>query len=350
MKIGIMTFHWATNYGAVLQAFALQEACDKMGADTFIIDYYPRHYKKNILNSFLSTHLQVILSKIKEIPKEKQIEEFRRKYLKRTSYFNANIKLKNAVLPFECYICGSDQIWNESFSTYGEFKPTYSYFLDFAPDDKIIASYAASFGTDNLTSSLRVNIKKLLNRFDFISVRENSGAKIINDLGFDNVFVVPDPTLLLEKGEYEKFVTPKTNKFPRAFVYMLHNQISNADNILKILSYRNYESIICDNIGVEEWLSQIYNSDIIVTNSFHGTVFSIIFQKPFIAIPVNGSRMNNRIETLLGKLGLQNRIFQGNLDILETPIDWQDVEKRLNKYRAEGYNFLNKVIHFEKDE
>ncbi len=348
MNVGVITFHWATNYGAVLQAYALSEYLNKSGNAAEIIDYYPRRYKKNIVNAFATRHISAIAKRVKEISKERKIETFRKKHLKLTRYFKSNKELLNERLNFDCYICGSDQIWNKSFLCSGERKKTYSYFLNFAPDDKIIASYAASFGVTKYKDELKSDIKKYLSRFDFISVRENTGLDILNDIGINIGCVVPDPTLLLKKNDYEKLLL-ENKKEKYDFVYMLHGKDSDANDLIKYEADKGISTVLCGNIGIEEWLTNIYYANHIITNSFHGVVFSIIFEKPFTAILIEGSGMNDRIITLLDKLGLQNRIYTGDTSITEKAVDWKNTANKLNEYRSIGYDYINKILNYKKE-
>ena len=344
MKIGIITFHWAANYGAVLQGYALQEKLTKKGNKVSIINYYPKRFKKNYLNALLTKHIRQIPARIREIEKEKNIAPFRKRYLNMTKYYSSSEKLKNAEFLFDAYICGSDQIWNESFTLKGERKKTFSYFLDFAPKEKIIASYAASFGVTKYNQTLKPYIKKELKRFDFISVREKSGAEIVEDLGLEKPYIVPDPTLLLEKKDYEKFVT-KNMSDAYIYKYMLHGQKC---DVYSIIEDNNLKVVEAQNESVEEWLSNIYYSELVITNSFHGVVFSIMFQRPFIAVLIEGSGMNDRIVTLLKKSGLENRIWRKGTTIESEPIDWQTVSKNMEEYRLFGEQYLDMIINYKK--
>lgn len=348
MKIGIITFHWATNYGAVLQAYALSAYINSVGCDAEIINYYPRRYKKNIINAIVTRKPVLIPQRIREVLKDKKIDNFRKKYLRITKYFESNDKLKNANFNFDCYICGSDQIWNESFLCRGERKKTYTYFLNFAPTEKIIASYAASFGVTEYKEELKDDIRNNLKRFDFVSVREETGLRILQDIGISNACVVPDPTLLLQKKDYEKFIYPNKQQVEYAFVYMLHGRRKDADELIKSVRTKQMNIIDCEDVSLEEWLSKIYYAKHVITNSFHGIVFSIIFEKPFTAILIEGSGMNDRIITLLGKLGLSERIYNGNDKINENDINWNIVEQRLDAYRRVGYDYIEKILKCEK--
>lgn len=346
LKIGILTFHWATNYGAVLQCYALQQALTQLGHDVEAIDYYPKRYKKNLFYPFKTKRITHIKRRFSEVRKEKEIAIFRTKNLKCSKYFSSNKELKNFKLDYDCVICGSDQIWNESFTRHAEHKRTYTYFLNFVPDNIIKASYAASFGTTKYPEDLMSELKSLLARFDFISVREKTGLDILKGAGICNAQMVPDPTLLLDKKDYEKFIE-KTKKGKNAFVYMLHDRMADADELINYAKNDNYEINVCQEIGINEWLSRIYNSDVVITNSFHGIAFSIILEKQFVAFMIEGSGMNDRIHTLLDKLNLTSRIYTGDANILYQPIEWRTVKSSLDNYRKDGYGYLTNLASKE---
>lgn len=347
MKIGILTFHWASNYGAVLQAYALQKFLEQMGNDVEIIDYYPSRYKKNLLYLFSSKRIRRVPEHLLEIRKERKIVPFRDEMLKKTSYYPSNNALKKAEFNYDCVICGSDQIWNESFLQCGEGKKTCTYFLDFVKSGVVKASYAASFGTVQYAEELKNDLKRMLHDFDFISVREYTGLDILKDVGIDHTCVTPDPTLLLDPACYMQHVTPDHNE-KNAFVYMLHEKKRDAIPLVHYAKKSDFAIRECGIIGIRQWLSAIFNSDLVITNSFHGVVFSVLFHRPFVAILIDGSGMNDRIVTLLNKLGLQERIFNGDTSIIDKEINWNDIDIKLADYRHEGYEYIMQVLNFNK--
>lgn len=346
MKIGILTFHWAANYGAVLQAYALQQALKSLGANVEIIDYYPASYKKNILYAFKTKHINHIHRRIIEVRKEKIIELFRKDNLKRSRYYKSDNELKQLLGEYDCIICGSDQIWNESFYKYGEHGKTAVYFLDFLNNKTIKASYAASFGTTKYNTELLSEIRQYLSDFDYVSVREQTGVEILKEIGID-ACVVADPTLLHDKTLYEKFTKGSIND-KCAFTYMLHGKYKDAQSLVKYARNNGFTISNCGIIGVEEWLSNIHNSGLVITNSFHGVAFSVVFRKPFVAIMINGSGMNDRIVTLLARLGLTDRIYSGDNSIIDKKIDWESVNGRLEKLKNIGYDYLRQIVNTER--
>jgi hypothetical protein len=349
MKIGTITFHWATNYGAVLQAFALQKYLKLNGYETEIINYIPFRVR------LIQTIMNIKNLKIIDFVKEYKINKFRKQYLslsKKT--FHTNNSLVKEYHDYDVCICGSDQIWNESFVLYAESKPTLSYYLNFVGREKTRISYATSFGTDKLSSEVVNLIKPELAKFKNISVRENTGKTIIEDMGL-NAELVVDPTLLLESKVYEELIDKENTKNHfQLFSYILHDNQITAEKISKYI-FDNYFDKSVDKkynmqpIGIYEWLYNARNSRLVLTNSFHGAIFSIIFKTPFIVIPVDGSRMNDRISTLLSSVGLQNRIINkfdaSEIDrVMKDVIEWEQVDIKVQRLRKGSIEFLEKVL------
>lgn len=340
MKIGILTFHWATNYGAVLQCYALQTYLESNGHVVEIVNYMPAQYDDNLwtffrFRKFLRYQEYKCLHE-----KEKQIKSFRNKFLKQTSRFRKESELFEATMQYDILITGSDQIFNPSFLINGERGGSTAYYLGFTNRVKKI-SYAVSFGCTEYPSELQEQIKGLLSSFDAVSVRESTGKVIIDNLGINGAVVVPDPTLLLRGKSYMRFISPTNND--SCFVYMLHNQesilVKNTSVLKQKIHFSKSESI-------EKWLGNIHNSLGIITNSFHCVVFSLLFHKPFVVI-LNSKEnidMNDRFYTLLGKCGLTDRIttFQDyDQSILTKNIDWEKVELNLETIRTIGKHFLS---------
>ncbi len=344
MFIATMTFHWSANYGAVLQAYALQKYLQLEGYNTEIIDYRPVIVlvKQAVLSgrNGIGDHLK----------KQKKLDEFREKYLKlsnRTYRFGSQLnKCKDN---YDVVIVGSDQIWNESFTLRGEFKNTLSYFLDFLPDNVMKISYAASFGFSGLPTSSYIDaVKDSISRFRAISVREEEGAQIVKQFGL-NADVVCDPTLLLEKKDYiDTFNLQKDRT--GVFAYILQKRqddawqtVSTAADYLDCSFNKQFSG------SMTEWLNSIMTAELVVTNSFHGTLMSIILNKPFIAITINGSGMNSRLYTLLSETDLLSRLIEKYdstrvYSIINSDIDWCEVNAKLTSLRQKGRNWLKNHI------
>lgn len=350
-KIATITFHWATNYGAVLQAYALQQYLIQCNYQTEIINYLPSRVR-------ISQKLMSVLNRdFSFFKKEKRINEFRKNEMLLTSKkFGTNKALHKCADKYSAVICGSDQIWNETFTLFAEGKPTLSYYLNFVGENTKKIAYAVSFGTSKLREQVKEIVGPQASTFDSVSVRENSGKEILSELGVSSTVVV-DPTLLLRKESYEALLekrkAPETSK---VFSYIIQKNQTNAEKISDYISAKfgkkqnkNVYGIDC---GIYDWLYNIKNSEFVVTNSFHGVVFSIIFHTPFIAVAVENSRMNDRIYTLLSALGLESRIVdkfdEALVDgIINTEIDWENTENKLDALRKSSAEFLMEAL---KDE
>ena len=344
MKIGILTFHWATNYGAILQAYALQTYLKGQGHDAEIINYRPAR------NIFLQRLTWIKNGEWGNFGKENKLETFRKKYLTVSKKkYSSNKDLQNMKDTYDLILCGSDQVWNFSFIQYAEAnKRTYSYYLDFVGGQTKKAAYAASFGCNKIPFEYQQDICSQLNTFSHISVREKTAQGMVQELGL-KAQVVVDPTLLLDVEKYKDFCT-ETEKKQGLFIYKLHNNQTLLTQTEKYLAGTMPFSYADKNTTLETWLQAIKAAALVLTNSFHGVVFSILFQTPFISVLVEGSDMNDRITTLLSSLGLQERIVteydEKSIErIRNMPIDWEDVARKLKVLRGESEDYLSSVIN-----
>lgn len=345
MKVGILTYHWANNYGAVVQAYALLEKLKDMGHDAFVIDRirtfsswrwlyhgysYKHHYSWNKFQKFNKNHL---------VPK--------------TPLYKSSKQLADdfANQHFDAVIVGSDQVWRETFMGH-------DYFLDFVSGNCKKVSYAASFGLskwtngENFTAKARV----LLRQFDAISVREKTGVDICKKVFGVEAQLVIDPTLLWDASFYETKLLVSSNEaeLPLVASYILgvnpeQQKIAKKMAEEEGLDYVNLwglKSFVQGHYTVVEWLQHIHDAKYIVTNSFHATVFSILFHKHFVVLN-NKSGGSDRIVTLLKTLGLQ-RLFVDSLDevrqMLKQPIDYQQVDEKISLLRINSLNFLNSIL------
>lgn len=336
-KVGILTFHWATNFGAVLQAYALQKCLEKMGFDAEVINYRP--YRIILIQKI------TMWRNYEHQRKERALRRFRKKIKLSNQTVHTAKELKFVFEQYDSIIAGSDQIWNESFTLGAEGKVTLSYFLQNCPSHIKRISYAASFGAEKVSELYKEQVKPELSQFSAISVREKTGMNIVRWIGLEAEEVC-DPTLLLTKEDYWKLTKDIQLDVPSVFSYILHKH----QETIKIAEY--VKKMLGDNIGVsecsglEEWLYAIQHSEIVVTNSFHGVMLSIILNKPFIAVLIKGSGMNDRLSTILAEVGLENRAvdsYDENLidAILRSPIAWNHVNNRLEALRNHGRSFLN---------
>lgn len=370
MKIGIITY-WITrsNYGTVLQNYALQTFLRSFGFETFLIrtdiplgcsrlDYYKSLLQKNGFFSLACYFKSRLFCKIaRKISSEnknddkRNFPDFVNKNLNPTKVFRSLSELESDCPMAAIYIAGSDQVWN----TYGENYNTVSeqikaYLLSFAPDSAKKISCAASFGKSSLAVEFENLFKQELSEFDFISCCEKSGVEICKGLGFENAVLQQDPTMLLSSDEYKKIASKNlVPKKPYILLYLLGNDTDFSTRRLKqFAKLKNLEVVYvpaneAQKINfhkktfptVEEWLGLYENASAVVTNSFHGTVFSLIFNKSFLSVHQTGKfeDQNVRIDSLLEDFGLKNRIFSGDFEKLFAPVDFENVNKRLEEIR-----------------
>lgn len=346
MKIGILTFHWATNHGGILQAYALQKYLSIAipDSDVIIIDYWPARYQKSIKRAIHSRHISAIANNFKDIKKEKILAPFRER-MKKTYRYYSQKQLQDFPPQVDVLISGSDQVWNEFYTMKGEGGVTTAYFLPFQPNAKRI-SYAASFGFVTLKPEMEEIIKPCLEKFDAISVREQTGKAILDSIGVDSV-VVCDPTLLLESNDYFELCSGQKDEKYIAKYILRAQSAETLDLISSIEKEVGVDKEITDisMVSIEEWLGAIKNAKYLVTNSFHGVVFALKFHTPFFVVGESRglSGMNDRFNTLLGVVGLKDR-FVSSIDEVKAQvtaqIDWDDVDQKLSAYSETGKKYL----------
>ncbi len=360
-KIGLVTFFESSNYGAVLQAFATQKyiedntdfACEiiRIRRDTHAKNsaaLQSSEQKPSFLNKVIGKLNSKQAKKLGEI-KLKRFKEFRKNKIKCSEklYENAD-DVKADALNYSAFVCGSDQIWNPFHKIFSD-----GYMLSFVPDGIYKFSYASSFGVDDISQAAEKEKKaEYLKRLNAVSVREESGADIIEKMGLDRPCVTMDPAFLLNKNEWNEALglTENAKKEKYVLVYALIN-VSKAvkkqiegfakEKGLKI-------KIIPDNrqntqnfydkpfdAGPKEFVSLIQNAEYVFTNSFHGAVFSLIFKKQvfgFIGDDENARKRACRIIELFEKAGLESRVISGNENLSEyNNIDYSVTDEALQK-------------------
>lgn len=354
-KIGVLTFHNAVNYGAALQAYALERYIEKKGVDSELIDYQnPYVYREPTLKwIWKGKNLVWNVYNTVEYPfwykRYKKFETFIHKVNVSNKYETGNFS------KYSCLLVGSDQVWNLN-TTHGDF----TYYLKGVKDVRK-CSYASSFGTVKLDDKYMDDIRNSLQGFDVLTVRENSGKKFINELlpGRD-VELVLDPTFLLTRDEWRKIlVKPKYNE-KYILIYQLayskplihYAQLLAKARKCKLITINGnprqpFKGINVLDAGPDEWLGLVEGAEMVLTNSFHGTVFSIIFQKNFYtSLLTDQAERNDRVMTLLTELGLEDRILldEMNLESMDDKIDYSVIDGRLNRLINTSYNCLDKVI------
>lgn len=336
-KIGILTYHKANNLGAVLQAYALQHKLLQISpkCDIEIIDYNNGLFIEKDKNNSLKSFFKNIYYKIKN----KGFENFREKYLIVSNLYTVDTIYKSNEI-YDAFITGSDQVWNLSCSG-----NDYSYFLNFVDKNKIKISYAASIGTYEFKNDEKIKIKEMLSSFDKISIRENNSLKYF-DFIKKEISVVPDPVFLLNKNEWEEIIPKRIIKQDYILVYLIQDDINvmkNAEkyakeNNFKLISNKKSIEFILNN-SPEKFLSWIKYAKCIFTNSFHGTAFSLIFEKNFYAdIQLKNGKINNRVNDLLKGLSSEEHIIKN--DILTEKFDYTKTNKKIDELRQIGLSYL----------
>lgn len=362
-KIGQLTFHGAHNYGSVLQAYALSKELQIMGHETEFINLRPKSQKamyKVIREGDKGIHKlfrYLIYPALKK--RSNHFERFINEVLPVTKKEYASTEeLKNEQFDYDTYICGGDQIWNpicQDFET-----AYYLRFLDGNNTAKKI-SYSPSLGKTEFDENMLWEIGKWVQNFDSISVREPRGAEIIQNLTNKTVHTVCDPVLLLDKNEWEKIAIRPKYKKPYILVYFLENNHGNRNLTEYLHKITGYDVVIFNeyirdfvktyhkaySVSPEEFVGLFMNASLVYTNSFHGTVFSTIFERPFItAIAADQENAINNNDSrkidYLRKIGLDNRLYtvgQPNKDFLLN-IDYTEVRKKIEDFRKCSLKYL----------
>lgn len=370
MKVCTITCHDVYNHGASLQAYALMTYLKILGNDVEIIDYKPDylsgHYKLFSIDNpkwdinYITKLIYIILKfpfKILSLKRKKEFDTFKNKFMSLSKYrYTSNMQLKNNVPKADVYLCGSDQIWN-CLRNNGK-DP--AFYLDFVPDSKIRASYAASFATDTIDDKYKSFVRENLLKLDRLSVREKSGKKIINKLELKNVEVVVDPVFLLDRKIWNK-IGDEEFKEKYVLVYdfdknpiikKLAMEISyyRECKIYTISHYRGgYEDKNFKYSGPETFVSLVKSAEFVISNSFHAVAFSLIYKKP-MAVVRRLENINTRMRDLLIDLNLEHRYIENDyiLDKLLEDIDYAKVDKILNIKIFSSKNYINEVLSIKK--
>lgn len=351
MRVAIITLIGYKNYGNRLQNYALQETIKKFNnCEVFTISNSSTNQKntimlmlKNLIYKAVNIHKTYFLTK-----KTNNFKGFINDQIKQVDFEDVNLE------KVDFFIAGSDQIWNPFFNDSTDFM-----FLSFSSKQRCNIAYAPSFGVEELPKEITSKYKKLLSNIGFLSVREEAGKDIIYNILKKNVPVLVDPTLLLTKQEWLKISKPHKYR-PREkylLTYFLGNEKEN--NIEFIEKYATTEKLkiihlgdIKDKkrytIGPGEFLDYFNNADCIFTDSFHGSVFAILFEKPFVVF--KRGNMNSRIDTLLDKFQLKERHWDYvNEHQNYSDIDFSHVPNILREEREKSFNFLRHAFGIMED-
>lgn len=376
-KVGIITTFRQPNWGSVLQAFALQKTIEKHGYDVEVIDYqYPNEFHwergkswgrppkrclKNLLHQ-IKTNILCSLG-FRAWPMMHLLNTFIKQEMKVSAPYHSYRHLHENPPYYDVYISGSDQIWNPN-TMYGDM----SYMFDFATSGSIKISYASSFSCLTIPDDYKKEYCSLLKTYKAISVRENNGKKIIQDLIGQDAKVVLDPTLLLNKNDWKQVAAgAKKTKLPEQYIlcYMLAYTFDADEPMGKLLSniQKKYKMPVIAlrqmptpfkgdeyklpksyNKGIREFLYLIENASIIVSSSFHGTAFALNFGKPLVALAANNE--DDRLASLLDNLELSNLLILDDSDYanIDPFYDVVEEQKQLQILRDGSLKFLSDNI------
>ncbi len=351
MKIGIVTYHRTNNYGAVMQSLATRFVLEGMGHEVYYVDYWPdyhrKHYKCFSFRAFIKSLFSL------------NVLGYLKVYVwKKRRFDNFEVFFEKFIYPYcrpiddtyDVVIYGSDQIWRKQ-KALGSYNPFY--FGDNNIKTKQNISYAASMGILPDNDADKAKVKKLVSHLDRISVREEGLRQLLLSLGFENVSLSLDPTLLLTSMEWNKFLPTETYSGQRyALVYIMGpnafdmNEVKKFtdSNGLKLIVLRGYATTKetdtnITSAGPYEFIRLIKNAEYVFSTSFHGLAFSIIYEKEFLTSFMSNS---GRAESLLNQLGIKGRLLPPKSHIPQDlpPIDYNTVRSKLETYRKEAFDFL----------
>lgn len=377
-KLGVCIELKNNNYGSMLQSYATQVMLSNYQFDYDLINYKKVYDLKFILKSiprvfnnvtwqdkFAENEKKQFIKKHPEVQnsvklRKKAFEDFRKQYfLANNPTYVGYDNLKKESEKYSAFLTGSDQLWSPSGLA------TNFYNLMFAREDSTKISYASSFGVKMIPWYQKNRTKKYLNRIQYISCREKSGTEIVKYLTDRNVPVVADPTMLFTAEEWDKNLPCKrVQEGEYIFSYILGTNFDyrkqveklSKDTNLPIVSIHqfvdadlNFGDVVVEDAGPAEFVDLIKNAKYVCTDSFHGSVFSIINHKNFIVFnrysDTSKASKNTRIDNLCGNLGLQNRRFKGNItQEIQQEIDYDTVDSKLEKIRKSSYEYLENAF------
>ena len=337
MKIRLMTFHTPKNYGAVLQAYSLMSYLNKFSDDVKIIDY----------------NTPELRAKYPIIPKSKNFKQFAAKMIMLPLYICKKLSaLTSSRIEADTVITGSDQVFNPTRIS-DERK---AFYLDFVPNGIKRVSYAASFGVKSIPDEKYDEIANYLKKFDLISVRESAGIDIVKDLSGKKATEVLDPVFLNDKIFWSNTAKPYKKKFENyLFYYRLMNSADSDRTARKIAKEKNLRLVVMTDgllkwkadkvlrdVGPDEFLYLTQFADYVVTDSFHGVAFSLIFEKQFAFSDINPAT-NERGLNLLKNAGI-DRIAFCSAPEFSTELNYSKINARLSALIIKSQNFLEKAL------
>jgi hypothetical protein len=365
LTVRTITCHDVYNFGASLQAYALMKYLESLGHEVQIIDYKSDYLTFNLWaigkkwNKNLAVKLlyfsYVIPKRLGMKKRRARFDIFTAQQLKLTPVsYTSFSQLKENPPIADVYFAGSDQIWNPLLPNGVD----RSFYLDFVPEDKLRASYAASFAVHEIPSELQSFVKGMLSKLDFISVRETTGVELVNSLGFNEAEVVVDPVYLLSNESWTQLSIAPAKKDKYIFVYDQENNGLLKKAALYLSKKYGYKIVAIEALypmryahtrvkdaGPREFLGLIQNCEICLTNSFHCVSFSLIFNKRFYLFKRTHLNVNSRMVDLLNYLDLGDSIIESfdNHWVVDD-IDYKKVNVKIDARKISSYSFIDKVL------
>lgn len=367
MKIKTITCHDVYNLGASLQAYALQHYLESRGHDVQIIDYKPdyqsRHYKLWIVANPVFDKPIIkqlyLLAKLPErlwaLRRKKVFDVFTEKYLKQTTRYNSYEELRADAPQADCYIAGSDQIWNPLFFSSRDA----AFYMDFGAKEVKRISYAASFATPTVPPEFREFMSSKLKGIDAVSIRERISLPLLAELGREDGVAVCDPVFLLSRDEWnetlkhENLQTCTNDKYLLVYLTDKGPQIERIAQEIKlrtgwkIYSVGGIKAQCADrsfsNAGPLDFVQLIRDAQFVISNSFHATAFSLIMGTKFCVVN-RADAINERMKSILEDYGLSHRLVSEYSDTLLADLNLSEVDARMARIVAESKNWLNSQL------
>ena len=365
-----MTFHDAANYGAALQAYALQAYLQGAGYDCEYLDYRNErrrqmydmgfHIRDNIRRGNFAAALKYALGFPFMEARKRRFAAFRKAYLRVGALeCRTSDELKRTLDVYDKFIVGSDQVWNPDNN--GE---DTAFLLDFVPERNRKIAYSSSFGIDKIPAELRSKYANCLKQIGHVSVRERAGCRLVEELTGRNVPLVMDPVFLPGRGHWDSIAGSSSNR-KRPFVFSYTNREGQAEGFFKEtgFSLKGMElhklarqtspgDFLNPNIKVTysmppvEFLRKVRDAELVITASFHCLAFSLIFNKPFVCFLTGDAGKDERISGQLKELDLETRIFRPGMSLeqVQAPIDYARVNAKLSELVARSADYLRSAL------
>lgn len=352
MRIGILSFQFSDNYGALLQGYALRQTLISLGYYAEIINYWPSESENTKVD--LKSIIIKLITNLDSKKRKAKSNFFRKQYLGITTQkMGSTEELHNTASQYDALIVGSDQVWNCSLT-----RCDWNYLLQFENNNQKKFSYAASFGFEQIPEEYRKQYKKNLSEFNMISVREKQGKKIIKNLIGLDVPCLLDPTFLLDKKEWLKIAQIHENRNYILLYTMCKSELllRFTDDLAKKTGFQVYwingsirtplkaKTKKIHSASPNEFLGYFNNAAYVITNSFHGTAFSIIFEKQFfVECSEANFQVSSRIRSIIDSTGLENRYIKNIEDSINSTIDYQMVNKKIEENRKLSLQYLERI-------